>query len=175
VLALTLFILEFKVKKLNRRQLRHLIIKETSELNEAVTAGAIVVGLGALASFGFTALNIYLNSFNKKGVGSNVTRPYDVGGAVDLYEMFGMDDYQKETGESSVGLTGITGSDNFSSLEVRVEQELGSIPKRVGELIQSGMSDHEAISLALKEDEIEAQKFLQAAARIQTSPVTGLG
>ena len=160
------------MKKLNRRQLRRLILKETIGLNEAVTAGAVVVGLGALATFGFAALQVYLDSYNKKGAGSRVYRSHDGRGTIDLFEMFGADEYQQGTGDSSVGMTGVFGQDDF---EAKVERDLGTIPRRVGELIQSGMSDHEAISQALKEDEIEAQKFLKAAARIQSSPITGLG
>ena len=157
--------------KLNRRQLRALIAEETNALNESV-GGAIAIGLTALVAFGFSGLDVYLSMSNKQ---KNVARPHDLAGTADLYEMFGMDSYKKPTGTSSVGMSGIIGRDSYSALEGRVEQELGSVPRRVGELIQGGMSNHDAISQALKEDEIEARKFLQAAAKVQRSPVTGLG
>jgi hypothetical protein len=156
--------------RLNRRQIRRMILREMKyTVNESI-GGVVAIGLAALATVGFSVLDVYIRS--KRNSGGNVARPPETGGDPILYEMFGQDDYQLASGKSSTGASGIFGQDNY---DASVERDLGRIPRRVGELVQQGKSDHEAVAIALAEDEQEAKRFLQAVSRLQANPVTGIG
>ena len=147
-----------------------MLISEANLIKESLGLGLGVMGLSILAAFGFTALEVFLGKNKGK-----VVRPYEVGGDyTGLHEsnMFGSDDYQVGTGKSSVGLTGVMGADSYS--EEQIESIFGTVPKRVAQHVQSGKSEAEAVSMALKEDEAEAQKFLKAVADLAYNPVTGI-
>lgn len=159
-----------KKRKLSRIQLRRMLLKETRLIKESLGLGLGVMGLSILAAFGFTALEAFLGKNKTK-----VVRPYEVGGdytGIHESAIFGSDDYQVGSGQSSVGLTGIMGAGDYS--EEQIENMFGTVPKRVAQHVQSGKSEAEAVSLALKEDEAEAQKFLKAVADLTHSPITGI-